>query len=28
VRTEVFYLEHFGILEIEETMILDKILLI
>ena len=28
VRTEVFYLEHFGILEIEETMILDKVLLI
>lgn len=28
VRTEVFYQEHFGILEIEETMILDKVLLI
>ena len=28
VRTEIFYLEHFGILEIEETMILDKVLLI
>lgn len=28
VRTEVFYLEHFGILEIEETMILDKVLLL
>lgn len=28
VRTEVFYLEHFGILEIEETMILDKVLLV
>lgn len=28
VRTEVFYLEHFGILEIEETMILDQVLLI
>lgn len=28
VRTEVFYQEHFGILEVEETMILDKVLLI
>ena len=28
VRTEVFYQEHFGILEIEETTILDKVLLI
>ncbi len=27
-RTEVFYLEHFGIVDIEETMVLDQILLI
>ena len=28
VRTEVFYLEHFGILDMEETMVIDKVLLI
>ena len=28
MRTEVFYLEHFGILDIEETMVTDKVLLI
>ncbi len=24
MRTEVFYLEHFGILDMEETMVIDK----
>ena len=28
MRTEVFYLEHFGILDMEETMVIDKVLLI
>ncbi|MBO5030502.1 MAG: hypothetical protein J6D08_01245 [Lachnospiraceae bacterium] len=28
MRTEVFYSEHFGVLDMEETMVLDKILLI
>ena len=28
MKTEVFYLEHFGILDIEETMVIDKVLLI
>ena len=28
VRTEIFYVEHFGILDVEETMVLDTILLI
>ena len=28
VRTEIFYAEHFGILDVEETMVLDKLLLI
>lgn len=28
VRTEIFYAEHFGILDVEETMVLDTILLI
>lgn len=28
MRTEVFYMEHFGILDVEETMMTDKILLI
>lgn len=28
MRTEVFYIEHFGILDTEETMVLDRILLI
>lgn len=28
MRTEVFYTDHFGILDIEETMVLDRILLI
>lgn len=28
IRTEVFYTDHFGILDIEETMVMDRILLI
>ncbi len=28
VRTEIFYAEHFGILDVEETMVLDTLLLI
>ncbi len=28
MRTEVFYLEPFGILDMEETMVIDKVLLI
>lgn len=28
MRTEIFYLEHFGVLDMEETMMLDQILLI
>lgn len=28
IRTEIFYLEHFGIIDMEETMVLDRILLI
>lgn len=27
-RTEIFYLEHFGILDVRETMVMDQILLI
>ena len=28
IKTEIFYLEHFGILDVKETMVLDQILLI